>query len=236
MEGLNKKCSVCSLIKNLNEFNLDKRAKDGRTSNCKVCSNNKNKEYREKNKDKEKLRKKEWNSKNKEKISEYNKNYKKINKEKIKENNDSYYSLNKNKINIKSKNYRELNKEKIKVINRNYKNKRLKNDNLFKLRHNIGNLIRNSFRCKFNKNSKTIEILGCTYEEFKEHLESLWQHWMNWDNYGLYNGEPNYGWDIDHIIPQSSVNTEEELIKLNHYTNLQPLCSFINRNIKKSNG
>jgi hypothetical protein len=24
---------------------------------------------------------------------------------------------------------------------------------------------------------------------------------MNWGNYGKYNGEINYGWDIDHIIP-----------------------------------
>jgi hypothetical protein len=56
---------------------------------------------------------------------------------------------------------------------------------------------------------------------------------MTWDNYGLYNGELNYGWDVDHIIPLSSVKTEEELIKLNHYTNLQPLCSKINRYIKR---
>lgn len=58
---------------------------------------------------------------------------------------------------------------------------------------------------------------------------------MTWDNHGKYNGELNYGWDIDHIIPTSSANTEEELIKLNHYTNLQPLCSYVNRYVKKNN-
>ena len=58
---------------------------------------------------------------------------------------------------------------------------------------------------------------------------------MSWSNYGLYNGEKNFGWDIDHIIPLSIANTEEEVIKLNHYTNLQPLCSYINRVVKKNN-
>ena len=57
---------------------------------------------------------------------------------------------------------------------------------------------------------------------------------MNWENKGLYNGDLNYGWDIDHIIPISSAFTEVEILKLNHYTNLQPLCSKINRDIKKN--
>ncbi len=55
---------------------------------------------------------------------------------------------------------------------------------------------------------------------------------MSWDNYGKYNGELYYGWDIDHIIPSTSANTEDEIYMLNHYTNLQPLCSKINRDIK----
>ena len=42
-----------------------------------------------------------------------------------------------------------------------------------------------------------------------------------------------YGWDLDHIIPVSSAKTEEELIKLNLYENFQPLCSKINRDLKK---
>lgn len=57
---------------------------------------------------------------------------------------------------------------------------------------------------------------------------------MNWENRGLYNGEFNHGWDIDHIIPVSSGLSEDELLKLNHYTNFQPLCSKVNRDIKKN--
>jgi hypothetical protein len=56
---------------------------------------------------------------------------------------------------------------------------------------------------------------------------------MNWNNHGLYNGKSNYGWDLDHIIPISSAKTEDDVYKLHHYTNLQPLDSHINRDIKR---
>lgn len=64
-------------------------------------------------------------------------------------------------------------------------------------------------------------------------MESKFEDWMSWDNQGLYNGELNYGWDIDHIIPISTAKNEEDIIRLNHYTNLQPLCSKVNRDIKR---
>jgi hypothetical protein len=87
----------------------------------------------------------------------------------------------------------------------------------------------------YTKKGRSHEILGCSYEEFKEHLESKFEPWMSWDNRGLYNGKTNYGWDVDHIIPLSSAITEEDVVKLNHFTNLQPLCSYINRVIKRDN-
>jgi hypothetical protein len=58
-----------------------------------------------------------------------------------------------------------------------------------------------------------------------EYLGDLFTEKMNWDNYGK--------WHVDHIIPLSSANTEEEIYKLCHYTNLQPL--WAEDNIKKSN-
>jgi hypothetical protein len=57
---------------------------------------------------------------------------------------------------------------------------------------------------------------------------------MNWDNYGKYKKDTfNYGWDIDHIIPMSSATTIEGIYELNYYTNLKPLCSKVNRDIKR---
>lgn len=126
--------------------------------------------------------------------------------------------------------------------NPNYQKEYLKNkistNPLFKLSGNIRCLIYRSLKSKgYTKKSKTYQILGCSFEDFKKHLESNFESWMTWENYGNWNGAPNElnaSWDIDHIIPTSSAKTEDELIKLNNYTNLQPLCSYTNRFIKKN--
>ena len=72
------------------------------------------------------------------------------------------------------------------------------------------------------KKNKKVEILGCTPEFLKEYLEKQFTEGMTWENHGL------YGWHIDHIIPLSSATTKEEVIKLNHYSNLQPLWAIDN--------
>lgn len=47
---------------------------------------------------------------------------------------------------------------------------------------------------------------------------------MTWDNYGNPNGDHSNYWHIDHIIPVSSVGTDENSLKIIwRYTNLQPL-------------
>lgn len=129
--------------------------------------------------------------------------------------------------------------EKVKKAKSDYVKKRLNNDVLYRLKHNVGCGIRQAFkRNGFTKNSKTFIILGCTFEEFKLHLESQFQSWMSWDNYGKPKNKlliPSNTWDIDHIIPISTAKTEEDVVMLNHYTNLQPLCSYVNQLIKKDN-
>lgn len=214
-----KKCIVCEELKNISEFPTRKDSKDGYRNNCKSCEKSKKRKYYKENIEHIKINKKEYSEKNKEKTREYRVNYEKNNKEKIKSRNKEYYLNNKNEI---------IKKAQL------AKNKKIKNDPFFKLKHSIGNSIRRGFRRSvFHKNSKTIEILGCSYISFREYLESKFEPWMNWENYGLYNGEEKYGWDLDHIIPICSAKNEEELVKLNHYSNFQPLCSYINRDIKK---
>jgi hypothetical protein len=192
------------------------------------------KEYQRKwylaNKENVKNRTNEYKELNKihivEKNKEYRKNHPNINKEwhdknieRVKEYKRKWYQENKKRINVEIKN-------------------RNANDNLYKISSNIRKNITNNFRLNgYKKTSKTCEILGCTFEEFKLYIESKFEPWMNWDNYGNWNGIPetiNVAWDIDHIIPISTAKSIEDVIQLNHHTNLQPLCSYTNRHIKRN--
>ena len=191
-----------------------------------------NKKYNEKNKNTINKKQKIYYEENKEKL----KDIKKLNSENFRNNNPEYAKNYKKLNSDKIKLYYIKNKEELRIKQRLYQNNRLKTDIQYKLKHNLRTLIRNTFKNNgYTKNSKTNDILGCSYEDFKLYLESKFEPWMTWENRGLYNGELNYGWDIDHIIPLDSSVTEEDVIRLNHYTNLQPLCSYTNRNIKKNN-
>lgn len=193
----------------------------------------KKRKYYQDNKKAISLKHKKYLKTNKKKLSLKKKEYYNNNKQKILLTKKEYHITNKEKISLNKKAYYKKNKKKIRVKRRKYEKNRCNIDPLFRLSKNIRALIRNSLSNNgFKKNSKTAKILGCTFIEFKQHLESQFEPWMNWENYGKYNGELNFGWDIDHIIPTSSVKTEVETVNLNHYTNLRPLCGYTNRYIK----
>lgn len=196
--------------------------------------------------------KKIYSKEERERKTSYMREYRKINRDKIRENNKKsyqkyknvrsedkknyqkqYYLNNKEKIDNKNKNYYLNNKEKFYDNSTKLVKKKKSESSLFRLTINVRCLISRTIRIGgYSKNSKTEKILGCSFDEFKLYLESKFESWMTWDNYGKYNGEMNYGWDIDHIIPISSANSEESVLELNHFSNLQPLCSYFNRHIK----
>jgi hypothetical protein len=236
-----KVCSKCKEEKEVCEFGKRKDSKDGLSRECKSCingyfkkysqsSNTKEykKKYRETNKEKKKESDKKYREENKEKINQKLREWRKSNKEKLKK----YY----NKSKETNKKYLENNRDKVRERRNKYFRLRKNNDPLFKLSCNLRTLICLSLTNNgYSKNTKSYEILGISFNELLLYFEGLFENWMSWDNYGRHNGEYNYGWDIDHKIPLSSAKNEEEIIKLNHYTNLQPLCSKINREIKKDN-
>lgn len=241
-----KKCSKCNIEKELILFGLSSRNKDKKRSQCKQCDSlyrssldeNKNIKYRktyyESNKEKLRLNNKEYRFKNRESINSKRREKKDV--EKIKSISKIYYLKNKSILNEKSRIYQKENKLKLRENARLRLIDKRNTDPIFKLKCNIRRLIQLSLKSKgYAKDSKTFEILGCTANEFKNYLESKFEVWMNWDNRGLFNSSFNYGWDLDHIIPLKTAKTKEDIIKLNHYTNFQPLCGKTNREIKNGN-
>lgn len=245
---LTKICTKCSVEKQIYEFIAKKSSKDGHGSSCKVCRN-KNRKKHKYNPEKQRLAgqkfrkahkyrikedRKKYEKSHRKEITEKGKKYRKANPEKAKEYAKRYRNKNKDKINKNRKKYIKDNSEKIKEKRRKYDKDRKKRDIVYKLKHNIRSAIGMAIKNKgYSQKSRTHEILGCSYEEFKIYLESKFEPWMTWDNYGKYNGTLNYGWDIDHIIPIASAITEEDVIRLSHHANFQPLCSYINRVIKR---
>lgn len=180
---------------------------------------------------------KEYLIKNREKLNaqsiEYNSKHSSVLKELSKQN----YYKNRNHNIARNKEYKKNNKEKLRKSNNDYVKRRKKVDPLFALKIQIrSNILKTFSERSFTKSNNTVNILGCSFIDFKLHLESKFESWMNWDNRGKYKKDVfNYGWDIDHIIPISTATCEADVIRLNHYTNLQPLCSKINRDVKRSN-
>lgn len=215
-----KKCNRCEIEKEYSEFYKDSYKKDGLKTICKECY----KEDWQNNKDIKNL-------KEKERYLVYSKS------ESYKERKKKYYQENKEKIRSRSKEWREKNIDRVKEVNdANYqKNKerilsrykdRLINDPLFKFIQSLKCNIRNSLiRNGYSKKTRTFEILGIEFQEFRLYIESQFVDGMSWDNYGE--------WHLDHRTPISWATTEEEAIKLCHYTNYQPLWAF--ENISKGN-
>lgn len=166
----------------------------------------------------------------------YNKAHYAANKEKRNAQDKAWMENNKERKRALNKAYREANKSYYKEKINNWFKTRKQADPLFKLKQNIKSSIARSFlKNKLYKNTRTTQILGCSFEELKLHLESQFEPWMNWENRGgNVVTQPDTTWDVDHIIPLDSAEIEEDIIRLNHYTNLRPLCSYQNRFVKRN--
>lgn len=112
--------------------------------------------------------------------------------------------------------------------NRSYYNdyfkKKRKEDPIFRLKANLRRLIGRALKKRgFSKKSHTYEILGTDYESVHLHcIEGFVKV------YGRVPDEKDKI-DIDHIIPLQIAKTEEDVLKLNHYTNLRYLIDTDNR-------
>ena len=247
-----KACIDCKKEKEFAEYPIRKGAKDGFRNQCKECRSKSHKKWKKENQDKVlknrkkdyennkeryKRKAKEWSENNKERKKEYAMNYHIKNKEAIIKktkkwylNNKEYassvskklYLKNKEKYTLKSREYYEKNKVKIKIYQREYAKEKRKTNPLFKLKCTLRGRTYGAFKAKgYKKDSKTREMLGVDWEVSKLHIERQFKKGMSWKNHGE--------WHIDHIIPLASAKTKKELIKLFHYSNIQPLWEFENR-------
>lgn len=129
--------------------------------------------------------------------------------------------------NERSKKYFKQNRGRVNEWRRKRERKRRKTDPLFKMKQNLRSRTQAAFRREgYSKDTKTQEMLGVDWQICKAHIEKQFTKGMNWENQGE--------WHIDHIIPLASANTEEELKKLCHYSNLQPLWGEENLSKKDS--
>jgi hypothetical protein len=124
----------------------------------------------------------------------------------------------------------EHNKEKC----RNYQKKRhaeSPKDSPYRLKKIIRCRVYNSIKRMTNEKPRmkrrTTEMLGCSIETMKSHLEKQFKRGMTWDNHGTH-------WHVDHIVPLSQFDFTNPIqaALATHYTNLQPM--WAKENFSKS--
>ena len=203
------------------------------------------KEYLLKNKEYIKEQRKKYYLKNIEQIKEYQLK----NKEYIKEKKREYYLKNieqrkeyllKNREHIlaQKKEHYLKNIEQIKEYHRRPKTQERRR-NRVNNRYNTDINFRLLTICRarvykalkgFDKSASTMELIGCTPDELRSHIESKFEPWMNWENQG------KGGWDIEHIKACFHFNLEdsEQQRACFNWSNLQPMEHI--ENIKKGTG
>ena len=205
-----KICAKCGLEKELNEFGKLKCSKDGLNYSCKVCSNNRSSKYRQDNPEKILKLTRDWCKKNPEWVYNRHKKYRLDNTDKLNENKKKWLDTNPEK--------RKLYRENYKPRKQVQRKERRQTDVVFKLVNNVRSRIYKYLKIlNITKKNTTFDIVGCTPEELKIHIENQFTEGMLWGNHG------QFGWHIDHILPLDSAKTEDDIYKLCHYTNLQPL-------------
>jgi len=154
---------------------------------------------------------------NKESVNKRNSEYGKRNAEHLKQKQNEYRAANRERARSWYKKYRDANKKKIMDKLR----ERRRNDPFRRLRDAIRGSIRAYLGSKKTRRGSTFEIVGCTPDFLRGHLEKQFKPGMTWENYGSH-------WHVDHRIPLASGNSADEIKGLSHWTNLQPLEAIEN--------
>jgi hypothetical protein len=190
------------------------------------------KRYHEKNAEKLKIDAARRYLENREQRLENARKYYIENKETVNRRNSEYGRRNSEHLKKKANEYRAANREKARAWGRKYgkvhraklmdklRDKR-RSDPMFRLKDAIRGSIRAYLGSRKTRRGSTFEIVGCTPDFLREHLERQFKSGMTWENYGSH-------WHVDHRIPLASGRSPEEIKGLSHWTNLQPLEALEN--------
>lgn len=237
-KGQNKYNTICKKCCNERAMNRYNKKKDEISKYNKLYyQKNKeklieqNKNNYNKNKEHKKQISKEYYYENKEQYKKRAKEYRKRNYDILAKKQHQRYLIDKENILLKQKQYYQKHKEerqnywkeyRAKKENKekinNYIKHKKENDKLFLYTNRIRRLIKISIsKMGYTKKSKTYKILGADFKTVFNHLLQTYK----------YNYDVDYDFKekvhIDHIIPISTAKNENDINKLNHYTNLQLL-------------
>lgn len=231
---MEKVCRICGKPKFIIEFHKKKGTSDGVRNECKECVKDIQKKYKEAPGFKEKQKEYDKNrySENKEQILERKKEYHIENREKILTQKKQYRNdLNNNKkIREYLENYRKTHKEELRewrqnnkhILAKNQENYRINNPHIIAWRSILYSTLK---RLNTPKQGHTIDMLGYSALDLKEHIEKQFLPGMTWDNHGE--------WHIDHIRPVTNFSLTEKISVVCALENLQPLWEF--DNLSKNN-
>ena len=223
-----KTCTKCKEEKPKVEFYKETRRRDKLSIQCKICV--KKRKSLPEISAKERALKKRYVEKNRSMVLTKSRENYKQNRDKILKEAKLYRDRPENKSRQKAymETYREENREMLRYKeNKKYADNkdeiriqvkyRYDNDPMFRIASRLRNTVCGRLRnAGYTKKSRTYELLGLDFETVWNYLEYTW-----FQNYGTELCDQEY--HIDHIIPCASASTEEELIALQHYSNLQLL-------------
>lgn len=224
---MNKVCTKCGIEKDISEFGVDKRTREGILHRCRTCVYGKERKKRV--------------------LEDTSDGYKTCTACKLRHPLSQYFintsqrsglfSRCKTCIALKSARFYRLNKPRLLARSSEY-NAKHSQRTLARINSDVQLLLKRRLRTRLwmamkadYKAGSAVSDLGCSIEQLKSYLESLFTSGMTWDNWGKGPGN----WNIDHIKPLSIVDltNRQHVLEVCHYSNLQPLWFEDNR--KKSN-
>lgn len=216
-----KVCSKCREEKTLDCFAKASGKKDGLQTKCKSCD----KAYRDANKEKIRSYLVNYHADNRDLLLDKKRKYRLDNIDKIRQRDRDWRNNNIEKCRLNSQKQWKNNKEKYSAANTKRDAYRRKTDHLYNMRKRVSHRVRMALKgVGLTKSTSTMQMIGCTFDELKSHLENQFVDGMCWERRSEIH--------IDHIIPLATAKTEEDMIRLCHYTNLQPLWAA--DNLRKS--